>query len=53
MSLTADKPRARYTRLTSQDRRAALVGAAQECIADGGIQAFTVDAKCPCCLVSG
>ena len=46
MSLTADKPRARYTRLTSQDRRAALVGAAQECIADGGIQAFTVDRVC-------
>ena len=46
MSLTADKPRARYTRLTSQDRRAALVEAALDCIADGGIQAFTVDRVC-------
>ncbi len=42
-AMTTTKPRARYTRLSSEDRRAALIEAALSCIADGGIQAFTVD----------
>ena len=45
-------PRARYTRLTSQDRRAALIEAALTCIAEGGIRAFTVDRICARAQVS-
>ncbi len=37
------KPAARFTRLTAADRRAALIGAALACMAEGGIAAFTVD----------
>ena len=40
------KPRARYTRLSSDDRRAALIEAALACIAEDGIQGFTVDRIC-------
>lgn len=40
------KPRARYIRLTPDDRRAALIAAALSCIAEGGIAAFTVDRIC-------
>ena len=39
-----DKPK--YTRLTSEERRADLIGAARTCIARGGIQGFTVDKVC-------
>ncbi|MEO8243773.1 MAG: TetR/AcrR family transcriptional regulator [bacterium] len=43
MTAMTAKPRARYTRLSSEDRRAALIAAALACIAEGGIRAFTVD----------
>jgi len=46
------KPRATYVRLTSNDRRAALIVAAADCIAEGGIQAFTVDRICVKAAVS-
>lgn len=42
----SDKPRASYTRLAPDDRRAALIEAALLCIAEGGIAAFTVDRIC-------
>ena len=41
-----DIARTRYARLTSDDRRAALIDAALACIAEGGIHAFTVDRIC-------
>lgn len=41
-----EKPRATYTRLAPDDRRAALIEAALLCIAEGGIAAFTVDQIC-------
>ena len=47
-----DKPRARYVRLSSDDRRAALIEAALSCIAEGGIQGFTVDRICQKAAVS-
>ncbi len=37
------KPAARFIRLPAADRRAALIGAALACMAEGGITAFTVD----------
>jgi TetR/AcrR family transcriptional repressor of bet genes len=40
------KPRARYVRLSPDDRRAVLIEAALACIAEGGIAAFTVDRIC-------
>jgi AcrR family transcriptional regulator len=43
---TPDKPRARFIRLSGDDRRAALIEAALACIAEGGIAAFTVDRVC-------
>jgi AcrR family transcriptional regulator len=46
MSQSPAKPRRAYTRLPSQDRRLALIEAALDCIADGGIRAFTVDQIC-------
>ena len=39
-----DRPK--YVRLSSQDRRAALIEAARSCIAREGIQGFTVDKVC-------
>ena len=42
----SEKPRASYTRLAPDDRRAALIQAALLCIAEGGIAAFTVDQIC-------
>lgn len=47
-----EKPRARYVRLSSEDRRLALVEAALACIAEGGIRAFTVDRICDKAQVS-
>ena len=47
-----DQPRARYVRLSSDDRRAALIEAALSCIAEGGIQGFTVDRICQKAAVS-
>ena len=41
-----DKPRASYTRLAPDNRRAALIEAALACIAEGGIAAFTVEQVC-------
>lgn len=41
---TPDRPK--YIRLTSEDRRAALIEAARICIAREGIQGFTVDKIC-------
>lgn len=41
-----DKPRARFVRLSGDDRRAALIEAALACIAEGEIAAFTVDRIC-------
>ena len=41
-----DVPRTRYTRLSSDNRRAALIDAALACIAEGGIHGFTVDRIC-------
>ena len=49
---TPEKPRARYVRLSSEDRRLALVEAALACIAEGGIHAFTVDRICDKAQVS-
>lgn len=46
------KPRASYTRLAPDNRRAALIGAALQCIAEGGIAAFTVDQICAKARVS-
>ena len=47
MAQTApEKPRARFVRLSGDDRRAALIEAALACIAEGGIAAFTVDRIC-------
>lgn len=40
------KPRARFVRLSGDDRRAALIEAALACIAQGGIADFTVDRVC-------
>ena len=40
------KPTPRYTRLTSDQRRAGLIAAGLACMARGGIQAFTVDKIC-------
>ena len=40
------KPRASYIRLAPDSRRAALIEAALQCIAEGGIAAFTVDQIC-------
>jgi len=42
----SDKPRASYIRLAPNNRRAALIEAALNCIAEGGIAAFTVDQIC-------
>src|ERR1700712_5028792 len=42
----SSKPRASYTRLAPDNRRAALIDAALLCIAEGGIAAFTVDQIC-------
>ena len=39
----SNKPRASYVRLSPDHRRAALIEAALQCIAEGGIAAFTVD----------
>ncbi|KAB2877403.1 MAG: TetR family transcriptional regulator [Albidovulum sp.] len=36
----------RFTRMSGEDRRAALVSAGLACMAQGGIQAFTVDRVC-------
>lgn len=47
-----DKPRAHYVRLSSDDRRLALIEAALGCIAEGGIHAFTVDRICDRAQVS-
>jgi TetR/AcrR family transcriptional regulator, transcriptional repressor of bet genes len=46
------QPRLRYTRLKAQDRRRVLIEAALTCIAEGGIQAFTVDRICARAQVS-
>ncbi|MFM2356015.1 MAG: hypothetical protein RLZZ528_1751 [Pseudomonadota bacterium] len=46
MPAMPDRPAPRYTRLTGEGRRAALVEAARACIARGGIQEFTVDRIC-------
>ncbi len=47
-----DRSRARHIRLSSQDRRAALVQAALACISDSGIRGFTVDRICEKAQVS-
>lgn len=47
-----EKPRARYVRLSSEDRRLSLIEAALACIAEGGIHAFTVDRICDKAQVS-
>lgn len=40
------KPEPKYTRLTSDERRAELIAAGLACMARGGIQEFTVDKIC-------
>lgn len=40
------KPAPKYTRLTSEERRAELIAAGLACMARGGIQEFTVDRIC-------
>lgn len=39
-------PKAKFARLSSEDRRAKLIEAALACMARGGIQSFTVDRIC-------
>ena len=51
MSVT-DKPRVRHIRLSSHDRRAALVQAALACISESGMRGFTVDRICEKAQVS-
>ncbi|WP_347310632.1 TetR/AcrR family transcriptional regulator [Defluviimonas sp. SAOS-178_SWC] len=40
------KPEPKFTRLTSEERRAGLIAAGLACMARGGIQEFTVDKIC-------
>lgn len=46
------KPRARYVRLSAEDRRFSMIEAALAGIAEGGIRAFTVDNICERASVS-
>ena len=44
--MTRTKPEPKFTRLTSDDRRAQLIEVGLACLARGGIQEFTVDKIC-------
>ncbi len=44
--MTRARPEPKYTRLTSEERRAELIAAGLACMARGGIQEFTVDKIC-------
>jgi TetR/AcrR family transcriptional regulator, transcriptional repressor of bet genes len=50
--MTKPRPSPRFTRLTSDDRRAQLIDTGLACMAGGGIEAFTVDRICATAGVS-